>query len=76
MQPFREKVAEKTVSDLPFVLTKNPQIGLALATVPFLGLLIVGHTLSYWLIQFGMASEEMFRGIQLPNLNPGPHRPL
>ena len=76
MQPFREKSTPKTVSDLPFILIKNPQIGLAVATLPFLGILLVGHTLTYWLMQFGMASEEIFRSIQLPVLDPDPQRPL
>ncbi|NEQ50350.1 MAG: hypothetical protein F6K11_09495 [Leptolyngbya sp. SIO3F4] len=60
---------------MPFTLINNPQIGLALATLPFLGILIVGHTLTYWLMQFGMASEEIFRSIQLPILDPDPRRP-
>lgn len=76
MQPFREKSAQKPADTLPFTLVNNPQIGLALATVPCLGLLVVGHTLTYWLMQFGMASEEIFRGIQLPVLETDPHRPL
>ncbi|MEM8611679.1 MAG: hypothetical protein AAGF93_06645 [Cyanobacteria bacterium P01_H01_bin.105] len=76
MQPFREKSTPKTVNDLPFTLVNNPQIGLALATLPFVGLLLVGRILSYWLMQFGMASEEIFRGTQLPVLDPDPRRPL
>ncbi|MEM9976389.1 MAG: hypothetical protein AAF151_18470 [Cyanobacteria bacterium J06656_5] len=76
MQPFREKNTQNTVNDLPFTLIYNPQIALALATLPCLALLIVGHTLSYWLMQFGLASEEIFRGIQLPVLDPDPQRPL
>ena len=76
MQPFREKSTQKTVNDLPFTLVNNPQISLALATLPFLGVLIMGRTLTYWLMQFGMASEEIFRSVQLPVLDPDPHRPL
>ncbi|MEA5464466.1 hypothetical protein [Leptothoe sp. PORK10 BA2] len=76
MQPFREKTPPKTFNDLPFTLIYNPQIGLALATLPCLGLLIIGHSLSYWLMQFGLASEEIFRGIQLPVLDPNHQRPL
>ena len=76
MQPFREKSTQKTVNNLPFTFVNNPQFALALATLPCLGLLIVGRTLSYWLTQFGMASEEIFRGIQLPTLDPDPRRPL
>jgi hypothetical protein len=76
MQPFREKSTSKTVNPLPLTLVSNPQIALALATLPFLALLIMGRTLTYWLMQFGMASEEIFRGIQLPVLDPDPHRPL
>lgn len=76
MQPFREKSTQKAVNNLPFTLINNPQIGLALATLPCLGLLILGRTLTYWLMQFGMASEEIFRGVQLPILDTDPHRPL
>ena len=76
MQPFREKSTPKTVNDLPLTLIKNPQIVLAVATLPFLGILLVGNTLTYWLTQFGMASEEIFRSIQLPILDPDPQRPL
>lgn len=76
MQPFREKSPQKTVSDLPFTLVTNPQIWLAIATLPCLGLLIAGRTLTYWLTQFGLTSEEIFRGIQLPVLDPDPRRPL
>ncbi len=76
MQPFREKTTQKNVNDLSFTLINNPQIGLALATLPFLGLLVTGHILTYWLTQFGMASEEIFRGIQLPVLDPDPRQPL
>ena len=76
MQPFREKSTQKTVNNLLFTLVNNPQLGLALATLPFLGLLIIGRTLTYWLSQFGLASEEVFRGIQLPVLDPAPRRPL
>ncbi|MEM9265937.1 MAG: hypothetical protein AAGA46_10480 [Cyanobacteria bacterium P01_F01_bin.13] len=75
MQPFREKSTQKVANDLPFTLVNNSQIGLALATLPFLSVLIVGHALTYWLTQFGMASEEIFRGIQLPVLDPDPRRP-
>jgi hypothetical protein len=76
MQPFREKSTQKLVNTLPFTLVNNPKIGLALATLPLLGLLLLGRTLTYWLMQFGMASEEIFRGIQLPVLDPDPDRPL
>ncbi|MBX2864959.1 MAG: hypothetical protein KTR27_15515 [Leptolyngbyaceae cyanobacterium MAG.088] len=76
MQPFREKSTQKPVNNLPFTLVNNPQLGLALATIPCLTLLILGRTLTYWLVQFGMASEEIFRGIQLPVLDPDPHRIL
>ncbi|ESA35774.1 hypothetical protein N836_01090 [Leptolyngbya sp. Heron Island J] len=76
MQPFREKTTQQPVNNLPFTLIANPQIGLALATLPCLGLLILGRTLTYGLVQFGMASEEIFRGIQLPVLDADPHRPL
>ena len=76
MQPFRENSTQETVTNIPFTLVNNPQITLALATLPFVGLLIVGRTASYWLVQFGKASEEIFRGIQLPVLDPDPHRPL
>ncbi|MGD1856764.1 MAG: hypothetical protein ACFB2W_21220 [Leptolyngbyaceae cyanobacterium] len=76
MQPFREKATQKTAGDMPFTLVNNPQLGLALATLPFLGLLIISHTLTYWLMQFGLASEEIFRSIQLPVLDPDPHRNL
>lgn len=76
MQPFREKSTQKTVNDLPFTLVNNPQILLALATLPCLGVLIIGRTLTYWLTQFGLASEEIFRGIQLPVLDPDPQGPL
>ncbi len=76
MQPFREKSTQKPVNNLSFTLVNNPKLGLALATFPCLGLLIVGRALTYWLMQFGMASEEVFRGIQLPVLDADPHRPL
>ena len=76
MQPFREKKTQKPLNTLPFASVINPQIGLALATLPCLGLLILGRTLTFGLVQFGMASEEIFRGIQLPVLDPDPHRPL
>ncbi|WP_250564975.1 hypothetical protein [Adonisia turfae] len=76
MQPFREKYTPETVTPLPLPLVSNPQIALALATLPFLAFLIMGRTLTYWLMQFGMASEEIFRGIQLPVLDADPHRPL
>ena len=76
MQPFREKSTQKIVNDLPLTMAASPQLWLALATLPCLGLLIVGRTLTYWLTQFGMASEEIFRGVQLPNLDPDPRRPL
>ena len=76
MQPFREKSTQKTINNLPFTLVNNPQLGLALATIPCLGLLVVGRTLTYWLTQFGLASEEVFRVIQLPVLDPDPRRPL
>ncbi|MEM9152853.1 MAG: hypothetical protein AAGB19_20700 [Cyanobacteria bacterium P01_F01_bin.3] len=75
MQPFREKNTPKAASNPPFTLVNNPQIGLALVSLPFLGLLIVGRTLAYWLMQFGMASEEIFRGIQLPVLESDPDKP-
>ncbi|MEM9807016.1 MAG: hypothetical protein AAF959_17255 [Cyanobacteria bacterium P01_D01_bin.56] len=76
MQPFREKSTPKTVSDLPQTLTNNPQLWLALATLPCLGLLVAGRTVTYWLTQFGLASEEIFRGIQLPVIDPHSQKPL
>ncbi|MBE9069195.1 hypothetical protein IQ260_21345 [Leptolyngbya cf. ectocarpi LEGE 11479] len=76
MQPFREKSTQKAAHELPFMLVDNPQIWLAVATLPCLGILITGRTLTYWLTQFGLASEEIFRGIQLPVLDPDPKRPL
>ncbi len=76
MQPFRENSTQTIANDLPFTLVNNPKIILALATLPFLSVLVVGHVLTYWLMQFGMASEEIFRGIQLPVLDPDPYKPL
>lgn len=76
MQPFRENSAPKTVSDLPQTLLSNPQLWLALATLPCLGLLVAGRTVTYWLTQFGLASEEIFRGIQLPVIDPQSQKPL
>ncbi|MEM6255122.1 MAG: hypothetical protein AAF821_19580 [Cyanobacteria bacterium P01_D01_bin.156] len=70
MQPFREQKTSKTVNSLPKTLMYNPQVWLALATLPCLGILITGRTVTYWLTQFGLASEEIFRGIQLPVIDP------
>ena len=70
MQPFREKSTPTTASSPQQTLINNPQIWLALATLPCLGLLIAGRTVTYWLTQFGLASEEIFRGIQLPVIDP------
>lgn len=69
MQPFREESTPKTDSIPQLTLITNPQILLAVATLPCLGLLIAGRTVTYWLTQFGLASEEIFRGIQLPVLD-------
>ena len=69
MQPFREQSPQKVDSIPQLTLITNPQILLAMATLPCLGLLIAGHTITYWLHQFGLASEEIFRGIQLPVLD-------
>ncbi|MEO0870061.1 MAG: hypothetical protein AAFY17_16850, partial [Cyanobacteria bacterium J06642_11] len=49
MQPFREKSAPKTVSNIPNTLINDPQIWLALATLPCLGVLIAGRTITYGL---------------------------
>ncbi|NEP60078.1 MAG: hypothetical protein F6K31_24245 [Symploca sp. SIO2G7] len=76
MQPFREKSTQKSTIDLPFTIVNDPKLWLAFATLPCLGLLIVGSTVTYWLTQLGMASEEIFRGIQLPVLDLNSQRPL
>lgn len=76
MQPFREESTPKTDSIPQLSLINNPQILLAVATLPCLGLLIAGRTVTYWLTQFGLASEEIFRGIQLPVLDIQSDKPL
>lgn len=51
----------------------NPsEVMLSLATAPFLGGLLISQALIQVLIEFGQASEEMFRGDRLPVLHFSP----
>lgn len=50
--------------------SSHPMLGwLSLATVPFLGSLLVTHWLTEELMAMGQTSEEIFRGDRLPILN-------
>lgn len=75
MQLFREKTSDSpTQVRHDSLQLGSPQLWLSVATLPCLSLLILGRTLTYGLTQFGMASEEVFRGIQLPIIDPANHR--
>ncbi|ACK67433.1 hypothetical protein PCC8801_3468 [Rippkaea orientalis PCC 8801] len=43
-------------------------LGLSLVTVPFLGALLMVHTITQGLEELGEVSEEVFRGDRLPIL--------
>ncbi|MEO1401059.1 MAG: hypothetical protein AAFV72_07335 [Cyanobacteria bacterium J06635_1] len=71
MQPFRAE-SDKFKLQRPPELPIAPEWLVGLATVPLLGGLVLAHTAQHWLIQVGVASEELFRGERLPVLNVPP----
>ncbi len=48
--------------------TVPPQVLIALATVPFLGTLLVSNSIINLMGELGQLSEELFRGDRLPLL--------
>lgn len=68
MQPFRAESDKFRLQKLP-ELPISPEWLVGLATVPLLGGLVMAHAAQDWLIQLGVASEELFRGERLPILN-------
>ena len=68
MQPFRADSDENRRPALP-QLSIAPEWLVGLATIPCLGGLVFARTAQNWLIQLGVASEEVFRGQRLPVLN-------
>lgn len=69
MQPFRSSSAEINVPTVPIEGVKS-EVLVSLATVPCLGILILGRTAIHWIHQLGVASEEVFRGERLPVITP------
>lgn len=67
MRSFRES----TTTGLPPLSISLPvavDLSLTLGTVPLVALLVSGRAIATSLIQLGTASEEVFRGEQLPTL--------
>ncbi|MEL7329404.1 MAG: hypothetical protein AAGJ69_06125 [Cyanobacteria bacterium J06559_1] len=67
MQSFREPEASKRPSlgiSLPIAI----ELTIGLSTLPMLAILTSSRVLSFGLLQLGHASEELFRGEQLPTL--------
>lgn len=67
MQSFREPTASKHPS-LSLSLPIAVELTIGLGTLPLLAILASSRALSFGLLQLGNASEELFRGEQLPTL--------
>lgn len=67
MQSFREPATSKRPS-LSISLPIAVELSISLGTLPLLAILTSGKALAFGLSQLGEASEELFRGEQLPTL--------
>ncbi|MEL6814498.1 MAG: hypothetical protein AAFP03_06760 [Cyanobacteria bacterium J06598_3] len=67
MQSFREPATSKRPS-LNISLPIAVELTISLGTLPLLAILTSSRALSFGLGQLGNASEELFRGQQLPTL--------
>ena len=67
MQPFRSKSDEVKLSS-PLAIKVEADVLVSLATIPLLGALSCGRAINRWIIELGLASEEIFRGERLPVL--------
>jgi hypothetical protein len=68
MQAFRSPL-DQINWKIPLIEDAKPELIVGLATIPCLGLILCGRTLSHWVTQLGVASEEVFRGERLPVLS-------
>jgi hypothetical protein len=74
MQPFRSR-SDQILTSPTVGLALQPEWLVSAATVPLVSALVISRALSHVMIQMGMASEEIFRGVRLPVLVVAPTPP-